>query len=123
MEQFKRVKILYLDDPGPGCPEKLWCPIPGGAQGQVGWGPRQPELVGGSPAHGWGWGGWALRSLPTQTILCFCDSEAFCDPPHSCLLRKGPGGSVWKADLLGGQPSKQALTQISGTDRVKLCVE
>ena len=29
-----------------GCPEKLWCPIPGGAQGQVGWGPGQPELVG-----------------------------------------------------------------------------
>jgi len=28
------------------CPEKLWCPIPGGAQGQVGWGPGQPELVG-----------------------------------------------------------------------------
>ena len=21
------------------CPVKLWCPIPGGAQGQVGWGP------------------------------------------------------------------------------------
>jgi len=27
-------------------PRKLWCPIPGGAQGQVGWGPGQPELVG-----------------------------------------------------------------------------
>ena len=24
-----------------GCPEKLWCPIPGGARGQVGWGPGQ----------------------------------------------------------------------------------
>ena len=24
------------------------CPIPGGAQGWVGWGPGQPELVGGS---------------------------------------------------------------------------
>jgi len=33
------------------CPEKLWCPIPGGTQGQVGWGPGQSELVGGSPAH------------------------------------------------------------------------
>ena len=44
------------------CPEKLWCPIPGGAQGQVGWGPGQPELVGGSPVHGTG---WAVRSLPT----------------------------------------------------------
>ena len=36
------------------CPEKLWCTIPGGAQGQVGLGPEQPELVGGSPAHGRG---------------------------------------------------------------------
>jgi len=27
------------------------CPISGGAQGQVGWGPGQPELVGGNPAH------------------------------------------------------------------------
>jgi len=27
-------------------PEKLWCSIPGGTQGQVGWGPGQPELVG-----------------------------------------------------------------------------
>ena len=30
------------------------CPIPGGAQDRVGWGPGQPELVGGSPAHGRG---------------------------------------------------------------------
>jgi len=27
------------------------CPIPGGAQGQVEWGPAQPELVDDSPAH------------------------------------------------------------------------
>ena len=47
------------------CPEKLWCPIPGGTQGQVGWGPGQPELMEGSPAHGRGWGGCALSSLPT----------------------------------------------------------
>ena len=43
---------------GTGCPEKLWvreC-IPGGAQGQVGWGPGHPELMGDSPAHGRGWG-------------------------------------------------------------------
>jgi len=46
------------------------CPIPGGAQGQVGWGPGQPELVRGSPAHGKGFGTrWCLRFLPTQAIL------------------------------------------------------
>jgi len=27
------------------CPEKLWCPIPGGIQGWFGWGPEQPGLV------------------------------------------------------------------------------
>ena len=30
------------------------CPIPGGAQGQVGWGSGQPDLVGVSPACGRG---------------------------------------------------------------------
>ena len=38
------------------CPEKLWCPIPGSAQGWIGWGPGQPDVVGCSPAHGWGLG-------------------------------------------------------------------
>ena len=42
--------------PWHSCPEKLWCPIPGDAQGQAGWGPGQPELVGGSPAHSTGLG-------------------------------------------------------------------
>jgi len=59
------------------CPEKLWCPIPGGAQGQVGWGPGQPEVVGGSPAHTRDWGGWTCRFIPTQTILWFYDSIVF----------------------------------------------
>jgi len=30
---------------------RLWCPIPGGNQGQVGWGPGQTDLVGGSLDH------------------------------------------------------------------------
>ena len=45
------------------CPEKLWCPFPGGAQGQVGCGPGQPELEGGSPAHGRGVGVVALKDM------------------------------------------------------------
>ena len=32
------------------------CPIPGGAQGQVAWGPEQPELIAGSPVHSKGLG-------------------------------------------------------------------
>ena len=30
------------------------CPIPGGAQGQAGWGLGRPDLVGDVPAHGRG---------------------------------------------------------------------
>ena len=41
--------------PWHSCPEKLWCPIPGGTPGQVGWGSGQPEL-GAQPCP---WlGGW-----------------------------------------------------------------
>ena len=28
-----------------GCPGRLWIPVPGGVQGQVGQGPGQPGLV------------------------------------------------------------------------------
>jgi len=28
------------------------CSIPGGAQGRIGWGPGQSDMVGGNPAHG-----------------------------------------------------------------------
>jgi len=48
------------------CPEKLWGPIPGGTQGQEGWGSGQPELVGGNPAGDRGIGTReSLRSPPT----------------------------------------------------------
>lgn len=30
---------------GTSCPEKMWCPIIGGVQGQDGWSPGQPGLV------------------------------------------------------------------------------
>ena len=55
------------------------CPIPGGVQGQVRWGPGQPglvpDVVTGNPAHGREVGTrWSLRSLLTQAILWFCDS-------------------------------------------------
>ena len=55
------------------------CPISGGVQGQVGWGPGQPGLVlhmeVGSPACGRAVGAWwSLSSLPTQAILWCYDS-------------------------------------------------
>jgi len=53
------VKILYSDG-GEALAQAVQsscaCPIPGGAQGWVGWGPWQPELEGDSPAHGRGLG-------------------------------------------------------------------
>ena len=44
------VPYLMPVPPFEGC----GCPVLGGVQDQVGWGPGQPELVGGSPVHGWG---------------------------------------------------------------------
>jgi len=37
------------------CPESYGYPIPAGAQGQVGCGPGQPELVGGNQPMAGGW--------------------------------------------------------------------
>jgi len=45
-ENYSLSSISSPKDDASGCPEKLWCPIPGGAQGQVGWGPGQPQPVG-----------------------------------------------------------------------------
>ena len=47
---------LKLDDHcGPFQPRLFYdSMIPGGTQGQIGWGPEQPDLLGCSPAHGWG---------------------------------------------------------------------
>jgi len=46
------------------------CPIPGGVQDQVGWGPGQLGLVGCNPSHSMGVElGWSARSPSTQTIL------------------------------------------------------
>mgnify|MGYP001864531359 CR=1 FL=1 len=41
-------RLEHVDQRGCGCP------ILGGIQGQVGWGPGQPELLGGSTANGRG---------------------------------------------------------------------
>jgi len=61
------------------CPKKLWCPIPGGIQAQVGWGPGQPELLGGSPAHGRGLGlvGFGIPANPSHFVIHHLDSWRF----------------------------------------------
>jgi len=46
------------------------CPIPGGIQGQAGWGSGQPGLLVGDPAHSRGLETrWSLWSFSTQAIL------------------------------------------------------
>jgi len=46
-------------------PIELWCPIPGGAQGHVGWALGSLSWWGAtSPQHGVR-SGWALRPFPT----------------------------------------------------------
>ena len=57
--------------PGTAACRSCGCPIPGGAQGQVGWGPGQSDLVGGSPAmaRGWGWVGFEVSSNPNHFMI------------------------------------------------------
>ena len=42
-----------------------WMPHPRGDQGQIGWGPGQPDLVRDTQPMAGVETGWALRSLPT----------------------------------------------------------
>ena len=54
------------------------CPVPGGVQGQVGWGPGQPGLVNGEvggPARQGGWRFMILEvpSTPGHSVI-LCDS-------------------------------------------------
>ena len=51
------------------CFQNCVYPIPGGFQGQVGWGPGQPDLVGGSPAHG--------RGLELDGLWCSLQAKLF----------------------------------------------
>jgi len=66
------------------CSESCGCPIPAGAQGRVGWGHGQPELVGTALPMVGGGDGWALSFLQTQSFsdsmtlwLTVCDSNSF----------------------------------------------
>jgi len=88
-------------------PRGCGCPIPGGVQGQVGWGPGQPDLVSdvevGGPACSRRVGAWwSLRSFPTQAILWYYNlgksalNFLFCTEilyrglefPQECIIHK-----------------------------------
>ena len=47
------------------CPEKLWCPIPGSTEDQVGWGPEQPCLVRAALPTAGGWN-WMIFNIPSN---------------------------------------------------------
>lgn len=79
--------------------------------------------VSGNPVHGHG-DGWAVRSLPNQTVLWFCE-QPFCtfgcwccckhllqlwQPAWSCCL--GPKDCGWAASPWGSPRREVALTQI-----------
>ena len=51
------------------------CPVPGGVQGQVGWGPGQPGLVNGEVGAPARQGGWRLMTLEVPS-----------NPGHSVFL-------------------------------------
>lgn len=66
------------------------------SQGQVGWGMEQAGIVEGVPAQGRGRMGWALSSLPSQTIPGFCEiviSMMSRPPQCPCCFRQE--GSFW----------------------------
>jgi len=74
------------------CPEGCGCLIPGGAQGQVGWALGSLSWWGSiSPWQEVGLG-WSLRSLPTQTILRFCELLGLL--PQLCRSR-----NTWRDEL------------------------
>jgi len=55
----------------------VWYPIPGGAQGQVGWGPGQPELVVAALPMAEGWSYMIFKVTPNP----FHDSRILHDSP------------------------------------------
>jgi len=59
------------------------CPISGDAQGQAGWCPGQPQLVGNNQHMAGNGAGRALRSLPTQPL---CGSVIFKDLSNPTIL-------------------------------------
>jgi len=80
---------------GPGCPEKLWLPLPGSVQGQVGWRWITAWSSGRCPCS---WqGGWnqmifKVLSNPNHSmILWFCDTTTTSNNflPRSRLNRWG----------------------------------
>ena len=65
-------------------------------QGQVGWGPEQPELLGGSPAHGtgWDWVGFEVLSDLKYSVMEKSHLQSR-NPPLPYLRSQSPAFDVW----------------------------
>jgi len=95
--------------PWHSCPEKLWCPIPEGTQGQVG------------PWAAWS-GGWqpcqccaigtrlSLRSLPTQTILIKLRKLKQCKNWLPKLTRRSGRSELHPVQCISANSSLTVLT-------------
>ena len=79
------------------CPEICGCPIPGGAQGWVGWGPGQPELVGSAiPWQGDGTGWTHILSSPNHSVILWLhDYVILWHTSSSSRLAVFKDGSTW----------------------------
>jgi len=68
--QAHKLQLLrQFNKPSPklaqGAQRSSGCPIPGDMQGQVGWGPGQPGLVGGNQLMACSWG-WMIFKVPSK---------------------------------------------------------
>lgn len=76
------------------------CPTPGGVQGKIRWGSRQPNLAGGNPARGRGFRAqWYLMSFQPKAIILW-SSDLLCIVPHMLY-------DFTQSDLLHNLPPNQ----------------
>ena len=85
--------------PWHSCPEKLWCPIPGGTQGQFGWGPGQLSWWGTVLPIAENWN-WMIFKVPSNASPCFVSF-----PPTSL------GAFLWTLHHLG---TEEILSHLPG---------
>ena len=74
------------------------CPIPGDMQGQVGWGPGQPGLVGGNQLMACSWG-WMIFKVPSNLSHFKILSFSLCTERQHLLFKAGSITSSWKKVL------------------------
>jgi len=99
-----------------GCPRRLWCPIPGGIQGQAGCGSGQPGLLVGDPAHSRGLEPdghrgpfqprpfyeilWYWDHKPHHNFSCTCWTNCLLPPDlDSYIINNSKSQGQWKKGI------------------------